>query len=84
MPIIQSVIRDNLLFVQDGGVFVEPTGFAYTYSTFIYENVHLTVPDQLDIDYHLPHSSEEENMVTGAEKKVLIDNVMTTLKNRTP
>lgn len=84
MPIIQSVIHDNLVFVQEGGVFVEPTGFAYTYSTFIYENIHLVIPNQLDIDYHLPHCTEEENFVTGSEKKVLIDNVMTTLKTRVP
>lgn len=84
MPIIQSVISDNLVFIQEGGVFIEPTGFAYTYSTFIYENVHLVIPNQLDIDYHLPHCSDEENMVTGSEKKVLIDNVLATLKARVP
>lgn len=78
IPIIQSVIHDNLVFVQEGGVFVD------TYSTFIYENIHLVIPNQLDIDYHLPHCTEEENFVTGSEKKVLIDNVMTTLKTRVP
>lgn len=72
------------LFVQDGGVFVEPTGYAYTYSTFIYENIHLVIQNQLDIDYYLPHCSEEESMVTGAEKKVSMDNVMSALKNRMP
>lgn len=69
MPIIQSVIQDNLIFVQEDGVFVEPTGIAYTYSTLIYENIHLVIPNQLDIDYHLPHCTEEENFVTGAEKR---------------
>lgn len=44
----------------------------------------IVIPNQLDIDYHLPHCSEEENMVTGAEKKVLLDNVMTALKTRIP
>lgn len=84
MPIIQSVISDNLVFVQEGGVFIEPTGFAYTYSTFIYENIHLVIPNQMDIDYHLPHCSDEENMITGSEKKILIDNVLATLKSRVP
>lgn len=84
MPIIQSVIQDNLVFIKDSGIFVEPTGFAYSYSTFIYENIHLVIPEYLDIDYYLPHCSEDEQHITAAEKKILIDNVMSALRTRIP
>lgn len=81
-PLLKDSARENFLFLHDRGLFVEPSSFAYSYSTFVYERVYLMVPNNYEIGYHLDTCSPDENQRTGAEVAQLILSLQDTLADR--
>lgn len=81
-PLLKDSARENFLFLHDRGLFVEPSSFAYSYSTFVYERVYLMVPNNYEIGYHLDTCGPDENQRTGAEVAQLILSLQDTLADR--
>lgn len=82
VPVIRSLLEDNLMLLRDQGVFVEPNSIAYTYSTFIYERIHLVVPDQFYVDHHVPHCSDSQQEYLRLEKASMMKNFNNLIKER--
>lgn len=82
LHIIESVLQDNLVFLRDQGIFVEPSSLAYTYSTFVYERIHLVIPDNLEVDHQLPGCTDDQNEAVRLEKSILMSTFRDSIRER--
>lgn len=81
-PLLGDSYDKGMLFHHDLGIFIEPNSFAYSYSTFVYERIHMIVPFNYELGYHLDNCNEDENQRTRAEITQLILSLQRTLADR--
>nr|QRW41711.1 MAG: glycoprotein [Canya virus] len=81
-PVIRSLLEDNLMLLRDQGVFVEPHSIAYTYSTFIYERIHLIVPSQFAVDHMVPYCNDDQHEYLRLEKSNMMKTFNALTKDR--
>lgn len=81
-PHVGADIRSSTMFVNDHGLFVEPTSFAYSYSTFVYERIHFLAPLKYEAGYSLQGCNEEDTERLRAEIELVMNHLQESLKTR--
>lgn len=75
-----NLIDNHHQVFDSAGVAVEQTGFIYTYSTFIYEKIHFSIPLNLNISVSVCREEQQKEFEQTINK--IYNNAIQTLKNR--
>lgn len=69
-----TVTHQHQIF-EDAGVAIEPTGYVYTYSTFVYEKIFFTVPNDTN-NYHIKVCrTEQQKDLENQINKIYADSI---------
>lgn len=79
---IKNLVQDNMKMYPEYGLYTEASGTTLAFSTFLYQPIYFTIPDNIPFNYYLPACNTTDHEIIRSEIHNIYKNAITKINDR--